>query len=277
MIARVGRLVIAEGIKLWAQPFLYVALALIALGTIGGEELFAFTQGRKASAWGTLHAVQLFASGWGFGHTLATFVLVIFSSMFFAGEFDRGTIKVLLTRPVTRTELFLAKALTTLIIAVALFAFTVWLAAVWALGRGTLGPVWDDTVYYVHQSGQTIQGHAIRALGVAALSYVAAGFLGLLVSTWTESSGFAVAIALVLFLFGWLGTGFVGGEGAKENLFFHYGPYAAEKLKELAGGGSTRWSPRIVDHNLHIKVPLFYILAFVPAAYGLFRFKNIHA
>jgi ABC-2 type transport system permease protein len=276
MIARVGRLVRAESIKLFAQPFLYVAVVLIAVGVILGEEVFAFVESRKASVWRPMDAVQLFANGWSLGHMLSTFVLVIFSSMFIAGEFDRGTIKVLLTRPITRTELFIAKALTVVAVAAFFFAFTAWISAVWALGRGTLGPVWDDTVYYVHQEGATIQGHALKALSIAALSYLAAGFLGLFVSTWTESSGFAVAIALILFVFGWLGT-MVMGESLKEKLFFQYGPYAADKLKELAGGGSTRWSPRILQHGLHIKVPLIYIAVFVPGAYGLFRAKNIHA
>jgi ABC-2 type transport system permease protein len=261
MIARVGRLVRAESIKLFAQPFLYVAVVLIAVGVILGEEVFAFVESRKASVWRPMDAVQLFANGWSLGHMLSTFVLVIFSSMFIAGEFDRGTIKVLLTRPITRTELFIAKALTVVAVAAFFFAFTAWISAVWALGRGTLGPVWDD---------------ALKALSIAALSYLAAGFLGLFVSTWTESSGFAVAIALILFVFGWLGT-MVMGESLKEKLFFQYGPYAADKLKELAGGGSTRWSPRILQHGLHIKVPLIYIAVFVPGAYGLFRAKNIHA
>lgn len=277
MMGRVGRLVAAEGIKLSAQPFVYVALGLIAGGAILWEELFVLTQGRKASVWSGLHAVQIFASGWWFSHTVASVVLVIFSSLFFAGEFDRGTIKVLLTRPITRTELFLAKAVTVLGMAVFLYAFTLWISLSWALTRGNLGPVWDDTVYYVHQSASVIEGHLIRALGVAALSFVAAGFLGFLVSTWTESSAFAVATALVLFIFGWLFTVMFGGESFQENFFFHYGPYAADKLKELAGGGSTRWSPRMVDHNMHVKVPLLYIAAFLPAAYGLFRFKNITA
>lgn len=277
MIARIGRLVAAESIKLWAQPFVYIALALIAGGAILSEELFILTQGRKASAWGSLHAIQIFASGWWFSHTIASIVLVIFSSLFFAGEFDRGTIKVLLTRPITRGDLYLAKAGTVVSMAAVLFAFTVWVSLGWALFRGNLGPVWDDTVYYIHLPGSVIEGHLIRALGVSALSFLAAGFLGFMVSSWTESSAFAVATALVLFIFGWLFTLMFGGESFKENLFFHYGPYAADKLKEFAGGGSTRWSPRVVEHNLHLKVPLYYIVAFIPASYALFRTKNIHA
>ena len=277
MMNRVGRLVRAEGIKLFAQPFLYVCLGLIGAGAILGAKLFALMQGRKPSAWGTLHAVQLFAAAWQFGALLSTFVLVIFSSMLFAGEFDRGTIKVLLTRPITRTELFLAKVVTVIGVAGVLLGFTLFVSLSWALGNGALGPVWDDTVYYTHLDASVIESHAVKAVGVGLLSFLAAGFLGLFVSTWTESSGFAVAIALVLFLFGYFVTGLLGGESSQEKLFFHYGPYAADKLKELAGGGSTRWSPRIVENAVHVKVPLYYIALFVPAAYGLFRSKNIHA
>lgn len=277
MIKRVARLLAAEALKLSSQPFIYVSLGLIAAGAILAEELFIFTQARKASMWSSPHAVHIFASGWWLSHTIASVVLVIFSSLFFAGEFDRGTIKVLLTRPITRTELFTAKAVTVLALALVLYGFTLWVTYGWALWRGNIGPVWDDTVYYVHQSASVIESHLIRALGVAALSFLAAGFLGFLVSTWTESSAFAVAMALVLFLFGWLFTVFFGGDGFKENFFFHYGPYAADKLKELAGGGSTRWSPQMVDQNLHVKIPLYYMAVFIPAAYALFRFKNITA
>lgn len=277
MITRIARLLAAEGLKLSSQPFIYVSLGLIATGAILAEELFILTQVRRASAWSSPHAIHIFASGWWLSHTIASVVLVIFSSLFFAGEFDRGTIKVLLTRPLTRTELFLAKGITVIGLAIFLYGFTLWITLSWALWRGNVGPVWDDTVYYVHQTTSVIESHLVRALGVAALSFLAAGFLGLLVSTWTESSAFAVAMALVLFLFGWLFTVFFGGDSFKENFFFHYGPYAADKLKELAGGGSTRWSPHMVDHNLHLKVPLYYMAAFIPAAYALFRWKNITA
>ncbi len=276
MITRVGRLVQGELIKLGAQRFLYLSLLLIAVGTVGAEQVFVLLRDTKASAWGTLHSIQLFSYGWGFGLKLATFVLVIASSMLIAGEFDRGTIKVLLTRPVTRSEFYLSKVLTLLLLGVFLFAFVLLVALGWAFAFGSLGPVWDDTAYLIQREADEIQSHAARAVGISALSFLAAGFLGLLVSTWTESSGYAVAIALVLFLFGDILTGLVG-DRFQEKLFFHYGPYAVDKLKEFAQGGTTRWAPRVVERSTHITVPLVYIAIFVPAAYALFRTKNIHA
>jgi ABC-2 type transport system permease protein len=276
MITRVGRLLQVELLKLCAQPFIFVALVLIALGTVGAEWVFTLLKGQKASSWGALHAIQLFSYGWGFGLKLATIVLVIASSMLIAGEFDRGTIKVLLTRPVTRTEFYLAKVFTVLLLGVFLFAFVLFVSLACAFAVGTLGPVWDETAYLVQREADEINGHAIRAVGITALSFLAAGFLGLMVSTWTESSGYAVAISLVLFLFGDILTSLAGSR-VQENLFFHYGPYAVDKLKELAQGGTTRWSPRVVERSSHVTVPLVYIAAFVPAAYGLFRSKNITA
>lgn len=276
MIHRVGRLIRVELLKLTAQPFLFVSLALVALGTVGAEWVCMLIKPQKAGTWGSLHAVQLFSWGWGFGLKLATFVLVIASSMLVAGEFDRGTIKVLLTRPLTRTEFYLSKVLTVLLLGAFLFAFVLFVALTYAYAFGDLGPVWDDSQYLVQREAAEIDGHAVRAVGISALSFLAAGFLGLMVSTWTESSGYAVAISLVLFLFGDILTGLVGSR-VQENLFFHYGPYAVEKLKELAQGGTTRWSPQVVERASHITVPLGYIAVFVPAAYALFRSKNITA
>jgi ABC-2 type transport system permease protein len=277
MIYRVGRLVRAELLKLGAQRFFYVALVLIAAGVIGVEWTYQkLHKGAGTSGWGSLHALQLFANGWDVGLMLATVVLVMFSSMLIAGEFDRGTIKVLLTRPVTRTDFFLSKAITVLLLAVFLFAFVLFVALAWAFSHGSMGPVWDDTAYLVQRDAADINGHAIRAVGIAVLSFVAAGFLGLMVSTWSESSGYAVAIGLILFLFGYLLTKFMG-EATQEKLFFHYGPYAVDKLREFAEGGTTRWAARVVERSSHVTVPLAYIAAFLPATYALVRGKNITA
>lgn len=276
MMRRVGRLVQTELMKLSAQRFFYVALLLVAAATLTAELLFARGRSPKETSWGSLHALQLFSEGWDIGLTLATFVLVMFSSMMMAAEYDRGTIKVLLTRPVTRGDFFLSKVLSVLLLAVFLFAFVLFASLVPALSLGALGPVWDDTAYLIQREAAEINAHAVRAVGICALSFVAAGFLGLLVSTWTESSGYAVAIALILYLVGYFLTKFVVDD-VQEKLFFHYGPYAVGKLKEFAGGGTTKWAPRVVERSTHITVPLAYIAAFVPVAYGLFRNKNIHA
>lgn len=276
MITRVRRLMAAEFLKLSAQPFLYLALAALVLATIFSEILQPMFGGQKETVWRTFNSVQLFAYGFRVGLKIATYVLLIFSSMLFAGEFDRGTIKNLLTRPVTRLEFFIAKCLTATGLAVLLYGFVFFVAAAWALGRGDLGPVWDDSGYIIQRSGAEILAHARKAVFLGFLSFLAAGFLGILVSNLTESSGYAVAIALVVFLTGDLVTGMMG-DRAKQKVFLYYAPYALEKLTQFGEGTTTRWNPDIDARLLFLWVPLAYIAAFIPLAFGIFRSRNITA
>jgi len=220
--------------------------------------------------------VQLFAYGFRVGLKMATYVLLIFSSMMFAGEFDRGTIKNMLTRPVTRAEIFIAKCLTVTGLAVLLFGFVFVVSALYALGRGDLGPVWDDSAFIIQRSASEILGHARKAVMMSFLSFLAAGFLGVLVSNFSESSGYAVATGLVVFLAADLVTGMLA-DRAKQNVFLYYAPYALEKLSQLGEGTTTRWNPDIDARRLYLTVPAAYIASFIPLAFSIFRSRNITA
>ena len=107
-------------------------------------------------------------------------------------------------------------------------------------------------------------------------SFLAAGFLGILVSNFTESSGYAVAIGLVVFLFGDLVTGMLT-DRAKQKVFLYYAPYALEKLSQFGEGTTTRWNPDIDAGLLYLTVPALYIAAFIPLAFSIFRSRNITA
>lgn len=276
MIRRVSRLVAAEGLKLSSHPFLYVALGVTAAGILLAELLQPLLMGQKETAWRSWHSAQLFTYGFQLGHKLATFVLLVFSAMMFAGEFDRGTIKNLLTRPVTRGEIFLAKLATTAGLGLLLYAFVLAVSAAWALWRGELGPVWDDSQYVMMRTSAEMMGHVRKALWTALPAFLAAGMLGLLVSTLLESSGFAVAMALVLYVFGDVVTGLLG-QGLQQKVFLYYGPYALEKLRLFAEGSTTRWNARVDEGGLALWVPLAWMLAMLPAAFGIFKRKNVVA
>jgi ABC-2 type transport system permease protein len=207
---------------------------------------------------------------------MATYVLLISSSMMFAGEFDRGTIKNLLTRPVSRLEFFVAKCLTVTGLAFFLFSFVFFVASVYALWNGNIGPVWDDSTYIIQRSADEIVGHARKAILMSFLSFLAAGFLGVLVSNLTESSGYAVAIGCVVFIAGDLLTGMLH-DRAKEKVFLFYAPYALDKLSQLGEGITTRWNPDIDANLLYLFVPAAYIAGFIPPAYAIFRTRNITA
>ena len=177
MITRVGRLVHAEFIKLLSQPFLYLALMII-LWVVGlAEGLGPIVGGKAETVWRSHHAIRLFAYGFEWGLRIAGFVLVIFSSMMFAGEFDRGTIKNMLTRPITRTDFFVAKCLTVLVLGVGLYLFVLYGSLALALARGDLGPVWLADQYLIQRPYEMIVTMARKAVVMSFLPFLAAGFL----------------------------------------------------------------------------------------------------
>jgi len=274
MIGRIGRLTAAEFLKLVSQPFLYFAFVALTFVTIFFAIVLPYLGGQKETVWRPFHSVLIFAYGFRYGIYVATYILLIFSSMTFAGEFDRGTIKNLLTRPITRLEFFIAKCLTIMGLATILFGFVFFVAAVYGLSRGDLGPVWDDSQYLIQRSGEEIVAHARKAVLMSVAAFFAAGFLGILVSNLTESSGYSVAITLVTFLVGDLATG-VLADRTKEKLFLFYPNYALDKLIQFASGTTTRWNPDIDAQGLYLVVPLVYVILFIPLAFGIFRSRNI--
>lgn len=276
MIGRIARLTAAEFMKLFAQPFLYIAFAAMLTSTLLGEWAEPLLRGQRESVWKTFNSIQLFSYGMTIGLRIATYVLLIFSSMMFAGEFDRGTIKNLLTRPITRAEFFIAKCVTVVGLAAILFGFVFYVSLAYALTMGDLGPVWDDSQYIMQRSGAEILAHARKAVGLCLLSFLAAGFFGILVSNLTESSGFAVAIGLVVFLTGDVLLP-VFGEKLQQRAFLYYIPYAMGKLAQFGEGTTTRWNADVDARHLYLKVPLAYIAAFIPLAFSIFRTRNITA
>jgi ABC-type transport system involved in multi-copper enzyme maturation permease subunit len=285
MLGRVARLTRAELLKLANHPFFPIALALLAAATLLGAWGQSAALGSKESVWRNPNSLLLFALGAKFGLKMASFLLVIFGSLFFAGEFDRGTIKILLTRPITRTELFAAKCLTGLLLAAFLFAAVLALSFGFGCARGELGPVWDDEVYLTTSSYEDLAAHAEKAVVVSAAGVAAAVFLGIAVSTFVESSGFAIAIALTFFIGVDLGLGFVREEHARY-VFSWYPSRAFDILQQFARGSSDMgWRSAIgdrVDVGL-MTVPISLLVPAVTAAvcsaigYVLFRIRNILA
>jgi ABC-2 type transport system permease protein len=276
MMTRIGRLTAAEFLKLFSQPFLYITLIVVLFSTLGAEIVRPIFSGQRETVWRAFGSIQLFAYGFQFGLKIATYVLLIFSSMMFAGEFDRGTIKNLLTRPITRLEFFVAKCVTVTGLAVMLFGVVFYSSAVYALWRGDLGPVWDDSQFIIQRSTEEILAHARKAVSMSFLAFLAAGFLGILVSNLTESSGYAVAFGLGLFLIADLGTGMLL-DRAKQKMFMYYPTYALEKLAQFSEGTTTRWNPDIDAALLYLLVPVLYIVAFIPLAFSIFRTRSITA
>ena len=276
MAGRVLRLTRVELMKLVRHPFFPLSLLLLAAATILGAWAQSDLFGSRPTVWRGPHALLLFAWGAKTGLKLASFLLVIFGSLFFAGEFDKGTIKLLLTRPVSRTDLFIAKTLTGLLLAALFLSLVLALAFGFGCLKGELGPVWDSEQYVSGVSDEQISAHAVKAVRLAAAGVAAAVFLGLAVSTLVESSGFAVAAALTIFLGSDLALGFLREESARY-LFSWYPSAAFDTLRSYAEGSATRWRPAIEEGSVWLVVPAVSAGACSLVGYVLFRARNILA
>jgi hypothetical protein len=270
-------LVAAEWLKITRHPFLYVALSILILGIPLWAELKLKFVDYRIGKYRELNAFLMFALGAEFGIQIAALVVVIFSALSFAGEFDKGTIKVLLTQPVTRTEVFAAKVAAMMLLALALTALTVYESLVWGLVRGDLGHVWQQDVHQVFSRLDVMMGHAATAIGVGVFSMLATCLLGIFISSLTESSGHAVAAALTVFFVMSIAL-FVLRDDRKLYLFNHYPGYGIGILIELsrASAGKT-WNPEVLDRALYAQVPAVTAAALAAVAWLRLRFKDITA
>jgi len=277
---RVLRLVAGEGIKLVSQRFLYVSILFLCAGVLLSAWLQPLLTGQKETEWSRFNSYQLFAYGAKFGNWMASYVLVVFSGMLFAGEFDRGTIKNLLTRPVTRTDLFLAKVLVAILFASFLYVVVIYVSYHYAVSRGDLGPVWDTQQYEMKRTAAEMESAMRYAIAVSFLPLLCASFFGILVSNLTESSGYAVATAVIAFFFADLTTGFLHPD-TRLKFFNSYLTEGFEVLRRRSEGeGWPGFPPRVApwfSESLYLKIPLLYMSAFLSTAYGIFRAKNIQA
>ena len=275
MIRRIARITAAELMKLVLHPFFYFSI-LVLVVLVPVWAILKAGAGGPETIWRTTHSLELFVYGFQPGLKIATFLVLIFTSMLFAGEYDRGTIKILLTRPITRTDFFLAKALTAGLLMTFFTGLVFYLSLVVGFLGGEMGPVWESETYNVQVNYADIVDHASTAVGLVLLPTIAAAMMGLLVSTMTESSAYAVATTLVIYLLLWFGVAFLRPESARY-LFTFYDGYALDNLGEFTRGTSAFWKHRIEEWWQPLWAPIASILIFAGAAYARFLSRDITA
>ncbi|UCD85333.1 MAG: ABC transporter permease, partial [Deltaproteobacteria bacterium] len=153
----------------------------------------------------TEEKLDLSTGGYGFaiaisyrGLDVSTFFLLILASMLFSSEVGSGTIKTILTRPLRRFDLLLAKYLTALVLVV--------IATLLIGGIGLL----SGWAYYgledLRESNYVIytQRQLLGNLGLAYLFCIIPLFciasLGVTVSTFSNSTGAALGISIGIFI-----------------------------------------------------------------------------
>lgn len=281
MIVRVARLIRAEFIKIGGQRifvFLIPALIVVTLGAAVGKPL-AF--GQKETEWARYNTFQLFSYGVSTGLAWASILILSYASLLFAGEFDRGTIKNLLTRPVSRTEVFASKVIVAFLLTLGLYGIVLLTAFLYGSLRGDLGPVWSPEQYEIKRTYAQMLGYTWNSVFAAVLPLLAVASLGILISTLADTSWYAVLIALILYFVLYFAAGFFPEKWQIQTFTYYLGePF--ELLKRYAEGeGTLGYEPGHEKawwkQGLHVKIPLLYIAGFLSTSYAVFRWKNVHA
>lgn len=232
MIGRWFRCLRAEVTKLWRQRLPWVGLILVVTVTAFAAwmdaEMVTDTHGAAALP---RNAFRFFAIGLRYGFAMSVFFLVLTAGLVVAGESGQGTLKMVLVRPVSRSEVLLAKAGSVCLYALALL-LVVGLTAAFV---GSVVPASDfgsviDPQYadpanpYVYVEAGEMWGHLLAAVGLLVLPLLAAGMLGLTVSVLFENPGVASGTAVIAFLGLEITAGFFDGRAAARYFFNHYMP-----------------------------------------------------
>jgi ABC-2 type transport system permease protein len=198
----------AELTKLWRQRLPWVGLGLAigvtALAAWMNAEVVPELQGAAAVP---RNAFRFFAIGLRYGIAMGGFFLVLVAGLMVSAETGQGTLKMVLVRPVHRSEVFLAKVLTVfqyalvLLLAVSLTAALVAGACPGSDFGAVIDPQYSDPANpYVYTGAEEMWGHLFRAVALLILPLLAAGAVGITVSVLFENPGVASGTAVVSFL-----------------------------------------------------------------------------
>ncbi|MBN2490660.1 MAG: ABC transporter permease [Planctomycetes bacterium] len=198
----------AEMTKLWRQRLPWVGLGL----AVGVAVLAAWMNAEvvpelRGAAAVPRNAFRFFAIGLRYGIAMGGFFLVLVAGLMVAAETGQGTLKMVLVRPVKRTEVFLAKVLTVfqyalvLLLAVSLSAALVAGACPGSDFGAVIDPEYADPLHpYIYSDAAEMWGHLLRAVALLVLPLAAAAVVGLTVSVLVENPGVASGTAVVAFL-----------------------------------------------------------------------------
>jgi hypothetical protein len=276
MINRVARLFVGEYVKITRQYFFYIAIFIIVVVSILAGEFVPKLYGRTARV-ETLHSIEIFSYSFPTGLKLAILFGVVFSSLAFSSEFERGTIRIMLSKPITRTDFFIAKVL--IITCLTLFFITIafYTSFLYGLIKGEMGGVWKAGEFYYHTEEsyelEKILGDMCKAVLLSILPALATAYLALLISAWLDHSGFAVAISVILVFSFDIILKFVR---EPEYLFFYYINYAFDVLSGFAKGlDDVRWEEKYDKTLCYITYPAAYSLLFFVLAFLRIRLRNV--
>ncbi len=289
MAGRVWRLTRFELAKLFRQWFVYACFALTAGMTWLGIH---FTSEEMEGFWkrtGFDYIVQ----GVSMALVLLPMMLLVIGSRSVSGEASGGTLRTVMTRPITRTDFILAKILSLVVLSLTLYLAMLLVAEGLAWHKADrfralfpTYPVGGGREVPSQTPARTIAEllqESVRNLSLLYLPLLSAALFGLFVSVLFNNEGVSVSISALFFLPYLICAGVYPSAGSKGILPSKYAQWLAQyhlvtpldKLRLYVEGYSHGYGWSGEELVRAIGVPLGYVVVLSAISLWVFRKRNI--
>ncbi len=191
MIRRLGRLVASESRKALHHRLLRGTAVATVLAALLAALLVTSAHGETTGFLVVARAARVAA-------VLSAVTALLLGCQGIAREAGEGTLVLVLTRPVRRREVVVAKTIVTALAAVVVFAVSVALALALAAATRGFGPIASEG-YVIVEPGE-MSRTLVRSLALTIPALAAVAAFGLLVSSVASSGTAAVAIGLLAYV-----------------------------------------------------------------------------
>lgn len=288
MLGRVWRMTTVELAKLSRQWFVWISLGVtVWLALIG----VLLTSSDIEGYWRRT-GFDYLAQGVAASYLLLPMMLVVLGSRSVSAEASSGTLRTVLTRPLTRAEFVLAKIAALVVLTLVFYLVTLLAAETFAwLRADKFRPLYPT---YPGGGGREIPSqtpartiadlaaHAAKNLSLLYLPLLSAAILGLFVSVLFNNEGVSVSVSAIAYLPYAMCAGF-HPEYFKGMAPTHVAKWLPQywsveplyKLKQYVEGYSHGflWDP--TDVARAVLVPLLYIVVFSAASVAVFAKRDI--
>jgi len=194
-------------------------------------------------------------------------VLMIVAVMLLSTEKTYGTLKTVLTRPVSRTEFILSKVITVFLITVAAIAVIALVAFLTGLLFFGLEDIKEGD--YVLYTWQNTVLNFILAYIISVLPVFVLCMLGFFISTFIKETGAAIGASIGIYLLLWIVSQY---EPVSKFLFTAFLAFPFDIVGEMAKGLTISWKPGI--YHLLLNNALYSVL-FIGLSIVNFNRKDI--
>lgn len=252
-----------EWLKLFSRPLWYGLLAIAPAVQV--LRMLAMHFSAPETTLDVVSAPTLWAEGMAWGLRLVAYLVLVLGALGFSEEFTQGTVKTMLTLPLTRRMWFAGKLVTQIVLAAAMVLLCALVGLLLTLAMAG----WPDVVregLLIVSAGEAF-AQMLGAVGLTMLLSLPLCAFALWVGLHVTSSGVAVAVAILAATILELATGLFG-MGRYLFLAHFHAPVAI--VSRLGQGFPVRWEP-VFTWGLGVGLLTFVVFA----GWGVWRLERM--